>query len=84
MLSTRHSSSGRVIGVECVLPIDMSVDVFTTLMEVAGKFRGISPYKPGEYGRFTVVSVLAAGRVIPETDVLERGEPAGWPSGGLA
>jgi hypothetical protein len=51
---------------------------------VAGKFRGISPYKPGEYGRFTVVAVEPAGRSIPERDVIQSSEPAGGPSGGLA
>jgi len=74
---------GRVIGVECILPVDLKVGIFAALMEVAGKFRGISPYKPGEYGRFTVVSVQPAGRAIPESDVLSSSEPAGGPSDGL-
>ena len=74
---------GRVIGVECVLPVDLSVDMFAALMGAAGKFRGISPYKPGEYGRFTVVSVQTAGRVIPQSDVIPSSEPAGGPSDGL-
>lgn len=71
---------GRVIGVECILPVNLTVDTFAALMEVAGKFRGISPYKPGEYGRFTVVSVQSAGRTITESDVLQSSEPAGGPS----
>jgi hypothetical protein len=74
---------GRVIGVECILPVDLAVGTFAALMDVAGKFRGISPYKPGEYGRFTVVSVQPAGRVIPQSDVLQNSEPAGGPSDGL-
>jgi hypothetical protein len=74
---------GRVIGVECVLPVDLAVDTFASLMGVAGKFRGISPYKPGEYGRFTVVSVHPAGRAVPESDVLQSSEPVGGPSDGL-
>lgn len=74
---------GRVIGVECILPVDLTVDTFVGLMEVAGKFRGISPYKPGEYGRFTVVSVHPAGRAVPTSDVIGSSEPAGGPSDGL-
>jgi hypothetical protein len=74
---------GRVIGVECVLPVGLAVDTFAALMEAAGKFRGISPYKPGEYGRFTVVSVQPAGRAIPQSDVLQSSEPAGGPPDGL-
>jgi hypothetical protein len=75
---------GRVVGIDCVLPVDLTVNTFVALMEVAGKFRGISPYKPGEYGRFTVVSVHPAGRAIPQSDVLKSSEPAGGPPDGLA
>ena len=74
---------GRDIGVECVLPVDLTVSTFAALMETAGKFRGISPYKPGEYGRFTVVSVQVAGRAIPQGDVIQNSEPAGGPPDGL-
>ena len=74
---------GRMIGVECILPVDLAVGTFAALMEVAGKFRGISPYKPGEYGRFTVVSVQPAGRAIPQSDVIQNGEPVGGPSDGF-
>jgi hypothetical protein len=75
---------GRVIGVECILPVDLPVATFAALLETAGKFRGISPYKPGEYGRFTVVSVHPAGRAVPQSDVLPNSEPAGGPPDGLA
>ena len=74
---------GRDIGVECILPGDLSIGTFEALMETAGKFRGISPYKPGEYGRFTVVSVQPVGRAIPQSDVIQSSEPAGGPSDGL-
>lgn len=76
---------GKVVGLECVLPVDLPPDGFRALLAVAGKYRGISPYKPGEYGRFEVVSIQPHGRsVTPESDMLEDSEPTGGPSGGLA
>lgn len=71
---------GRVVGVECNLPVALTRGDFRGLMEVAGRSRGISPYKPGVYGKFEVVSVESMGRFGRQED----GEPAGGPSGGLA
>lgn len=76
---------GRVVGLECTLPVALTLADFRGLMELAGRTRGISPYKPGAYGRFEVVSVRPRGRSArPGRDVPESGEPAGGPSGGLA
>jgi hypothetical protein len=48
---------GEMIGVNCVLPQGLMVDQFWRLMDTAGRYKGISPYKPGQYGTFQVVEV---------------------------
>jgi hypothetical protein len=44
--------------VDCVLPHDLEPEKFRRWMEAGGKYVGISPYKPGEWGRFEVVEVV--------------------------
>jgi len=52
---------GDRVGVDCVLPdgLDTAEGVaqFRLYLSVAGQYRGISPYKPGEWGRFDVVDI---------------------------
>jgi len=52
------------------VPDTISDDDFWRLMEYAGRYFGISPCRPGEYGFFTVESVERCG-LEPLT---ERGE----------
>lgn len=49
--------AGDVIGIQCVVPSAISDDDFHRLLTYAGKYSGISPSHPGEYGFFTVESV---------------------------
>lgn len=51
---------GAVIGVNAVLPSGLSIDELTRLLELAGTYRGISPFKSEteRYGTFDVVSVM--------------------------
>lgn len=48
---------GQVVGVNCVVPAVISDDDFWDLMRLSGQYKGLSPYSPGEYGRFEVVSI---------------------------
>jgi len=48
---------GQVVGINCLVPDKITDDDFITLMNLAGRYKGLSPYKPGEYGRFTVESL---------------------------
>jgi len=48
---------GDVIGLNCVVPNKIGEEDFWTMMNKAGQYRGISPWKPGEYGFFEVVSI---------------------------
>lgn len=49
--------SGHVIGINCAVPGSISDDDFWQLMTTAGRFRGLSPFLPMEYGLYEVVSL---------------------------
>ena len=55
---------GTVIRVNAVLPRALGIDEFVRLLEVAGTYRGVSPFRADgdTYGTFEVVSVLPAIR----------------------
>lgn len=45
---------GQIVGINCAVPDAINDDDFWALMDLAGKYKGISPFKPGEYGFFVV------------------------------
>ena len=49
---------GQVVGINAVVPARVTDDDFWRLMNLAGRYRGLSPWKPGEYGFFEVDSLL--------------------------
>lgn len=53
---------GSVIGVKAVLPDGLTVDLFQSLLTIAGTYRGISPFHSDteKYGTFEVESVKRA------------------------
>lgn len=54
---------GSVISVRAVLPSGLTVDDLRELLEVAGTYRGISPFQDeSRYGTFEVVSITPAIR----------------------
>jgi len=65
---------GSVIGVNCVLPRAISTDDMWSLLDIAGSYRGISPYKPtdGGYGTFCVVSLHKRRRSLDKPEVLSE------------
>lgn len=66
---------GDVIGVNCVVPSEISDDDFWKLMDLVGRFKGISPYGPRENGRFEVEAIRPKDRASKEDDnVLQRRE----------
>lgn len=48
---------GQVIGINCAVPPSISDEDFRWLMAKAGQYRGLSPWKPGEFGFYEVESV---------------------------
>jgi hypothetical protein len=53
-----------VIGVNCVLPSKLAIAEFWRLLDVAGRYRGISPHNPREYGNFEVVEIRTRRRKV--------------------
>lgn len=49
---------GQVVGLHCVVPTQVSDDDLRRLMQLAGQYRGLSPWKPGEFGLFEVEQIL--------------------------
>lgn len=59
---------GDEISVTCIVPNTISDEDFLKLMQYAGRYYGISPAYPGNYGFFEVISITPA--------VGERGQDA--------
>jgi hypothetical protein len=64
----------QVVGVNCVVPAAISDDDLWELMRLAGQYRGISPWKPGEFGLFTVESIRPR-RAVAEKREAETERP---------
>jgi hypothetical protein len=58
---------GDIIGVNAVLPTELSISDFSQLLDIAGRYKGMSPYG-GEkkYGTFEVMDVQKRKRVTLE------------------
>lgn len=68
---------GQTIGVHCVVPAVITDDDLWRLMELAGRFKGLSPFKPGDFGKFLVKSVWLRRRhpqPQPERDETKSGK----------
>lgn len=48
---------GQIICINCVVPNDIDDADFWTLLHIAGKYKGLSPWQPGKYGHYEVVSI---------------------------
>ena len=59
MRYTQHEAffPGQVVGINCVVPNTIDEDGFWRLLSKAGQYKGISPWHPGEYGFYEVVSI---------------------------
>jgi hypothetical protein len=69
--------AGHVVGINCVVPQTISDDDLIALMNLAGKYKGLSPWKPGEFGHFEVESIHARRPEIPNrggalTEITEK------------
>lgn len=67
---------GHVVGLNCAVPSAISDDDMLELMNLAGRYCGLSPFKPKEFGHFAVESIRARRNKIenkgPLTDVVEE------------
>ena len=48
---------GQEVGINCCVPDAITDDDFWWLLSRSGQYRGLSPWKPGEYGHFELVSL---------------------------
>ena len=48
---------GQIIGLNCIVPSKIKEEDFWLLMGKAGQYKGLSPWKPGEFGFYEVVSI---------------------------
>jgi hypothetical protein len=39
------------------VPHEIDDEDFWTLLQISGKYRGLSPWQPGKYGHYEIVSV---------------------------
>lgn len=58
---------GQVVGLHCVVPAAIGDDDLRRLMQLSGQYRGLSPWRPGEFGLFEVEQILP--RRMPRPDV---------------
>jgi hypothetical protein len=56
---TTHESlmPGQTAGINCAIPRGVPVDSFWSLMQIAGQYKGLSPWQPGQWGHFSVESI---------------------------
>lgn len=48
---------GQVVGINCVVPNAISDEDMWRLMNLAGQYKGLSPARPFEFGKFEVESI---------------------------
>jgi hypothetical protein len=48
---------GQIVGLNCIVPAAIDDGDFIQLMNLAGKYKGLSPWDPGKFGHFAVESI---------------------------
>lgn len=87
---TRYAShecfeAGQQVGIRCVVPPAIGDDDFWQLMEIAGRYRGLSPYRPREFGFYEMVALSETKRKPdPESPESSRAGAAANCSGSQA
>lgn len=49
--------AGQTICINCVVPHEIDDQDFWSLLQIAGKYKGLSPWQPGKYGHYEVVAI---------------------------
>lgn len=67
----------QIVGINCLVPNVIKDEDFWRLMSKAGQYKGLSPWKPGEYGFYDVVSIRPrrVHRGVEEAAELEEYPP---------
>ncbi len=56
-------AAGQVVGINCAVPASIDDDDMRRLMNMAGRYKGLSPFQPGEFGLFEVEEILPRSKV---------------------
>lgn len=59
---------GQIVGLNCVVPSAISDEDFWRLMQLAGQYRGLSPWRPGEYGFFEIESIRPRRVIVSDVE----------------
>lgn len=59
---------GQTATINCVVPAEIDDQDFWSLMQIAGKYKGLSPWQPGKYGHYEVMSIQARRRQLLAED----------------
>lgn len=68
---------GQTVSINCAVPPAVTDDDLWELMRIAGQYRGLSPWRPGEYGQFEVIGIRPR-RAVPEPE--NDSGPGGTPN----
>jgi len=63
---TKHEAfyPGDSVTVHAVIPTEITIDEFKELLDIVGRYKGISPYRPEQkYGTFEVLAVTPRRRL---------------------
>ena len=74
---------GQIVGLNCIVPTAIKEEDFWRLMSKAGQYKGLSPWKPGEFGFYEVVSIRPRrsnrstddDAALPETELNTNTDP---------
>lgn len=58
---------GQIVSINCAVPPAINESDLWSLMDLAGRYKGISPFKPGEFGLYEIESIRPR-RFIPEEE----------------
>lgn len=58
---------GQVVGLNCIVPSSIDDGDFIELMNLAGKYKGLSPWDPGKFGHFKVDGIEARCSKVKES-----------------
>jgi hypothetical protein len=66
--------TGHIVGINCAIPTDITDDEMLQLMGAAGRYCGLSPWSPREFGHFEVVTIRPRRSNVPTGPVTEAVE----------
>ena len=66
--------AGSRLTARCLVPSSICLDMFQRILDLAGRYYGISAYRPGQYGTFEVLNVAPISSIcsaVPNMPVQE-------------